>query len=72
MTTNKDRGEVCSMCRFWNQIDENQGYCQIRAPQVIRQNIHYGSSSTVSGSELQTAFPVTEPTEWCGEWERDQ
>lgn len=53
--------ECCYGCRFWLGLDngshpgDEQGYCRRRAP--------------VTSSESSRGFPVTNESEWCGEFE---
>ena len=51
----------CQTCRFWlvSRL-RSTGECRRRAPQVVAQ---------IRAPDMQSIFPTTAGTDWCGEWE---
>lgn len=60
-TTRESRLEVCSFCRFRNEVGE----CHRHPPAIVVLPDGYGNLCTSS------AFPIVRPSEWCGEFERE-
>ena len=70
----KGKGTVemkrCKTCRWWSGIRDgesffNKGDCRISAPMLVQ----WGSLS--DGIEVNTRWPRTEETDWCGSWDAD-
>jgi hypothetical protein len=54
--------DTCQNCQFWlRSSNQERGECRRRSPQIFA---HL--------SAVQSAFPKTEKTDWCGEWGRLQ
>jgi|KBSSwiStaDraftv2_1062776.scaffolds.fasta_scaffold898117_2 hypothetical protein len=53
----------CENCRYWLEgRDRNGGgKCRRRAPQVI---------AHTQGPAIQSVFPITAGSDWCGDWEK--
>jgi hypothetical protein len=59
--TQMQQERQCQTCRFWliSRL-RSTGECRRRAPQVV---------AHVNARDMQSIFPTTAGTDWCGEWE---
>jgi hypothetical protein len=56
--------DTCQTCQFWPRSNnEERGESRRRSPQIF---------AHVYAPAIQSAFPKTARTDWCGEWERMQ
>ncbi|WOO41390.1 hypothetical protein [Rubellicoccus peritrichatus] len=53
---------ACQQCAYWKASNETQGECRRNAPQSV---VFAVDEST----RFETHFPVTEASDWCGEFE---
>jgi hypothetical protein len=57
-------GQCCGDCAYWEGTEgprETDGRCHRHAPSV-----------PLNHPDLSTAWPLTEPDDWCGEWKAVQ
>ncbi len=67
---------ICANCFFWDEVsprmaplDEKSGSCHRNAPQVRIYMVDklYSKDYSPEHDVVQIHFPLTEPTDWCGE-----
>lgn len=66
-------GSVCSRCDFFLVIDRGPlagdwGMCRRHAPVVIAERSRDEQGRVTS--QPRSVFPMVQPTDWCGDWER--
>lgn len=61
MQTTQVAEKTCASCAFWKATDEEQGECRVRPPQAV---VFRVDDETM----VETCFPVTEASDWCGEF----
>ena len=50
---------LCITCKWFDRIDEQQGYCRWFPPESHR----------VTKKQIMSAFVTTRPGDWCGQHE---
>jgi len=53
----------CSLCDNWLVIEESKGECRSRSPQAL---FVQDGSKTI----LETVFPQTIASDWCGDFKK--
>lgn len=49
----------CDNCRFWDEVDDREGFCRINPPVVF----------LTEDCESETRWPRTDSYDWCGKHE---
>ncbi|MFP4351906.1 MAG: hypothetical protein ACLFRP_00360 [Puniceicoccaceae bacterium] len=62
-TTTSSDIQTCAACKYWQEKTGSEGECRVRAPQTI-------SFRVDDEVRFETKFPVTQSTDWCGEFEK--
>lgn len=63
METTQIKEAACGACAFWKKTGENAGECRVQPPQAIAFKVD-------EETRVETRFPVTEATDWCGEFKK--
>ncbi len=61
MKTTQTTTRACEACAFWNKTGDN-GECRRHAPQMIAFEVD-------DEVKFESKFPVTEASDWCGDFE---
>lgn len=62
-TQSRPATAVCSACKHWShEARATQGECRRHAPQTLVFTID-------DKTKFESRFPVTQATDWCGEFE---
>ena len=54
--------DTCATCKYWNPASADQGECRRRPPQAIVFKVG-------DDEKIETRFPTTQGSDWCGEHE---
>ena len=54
----------CQACAYWNEGGSGEGECRRRAPQTIVFEVNDKVS-------VESRFPSTSATDWCGDFEAE-
>lgn len=55
--------KTCQACAYWKKTSDAQGECRVQPPQAIAFQVD-------EETRVETRFPVTEASDWCGEFEK--
>jgi hypothetical protein len=63
----RDKTQTCGNCNFFNALDPTllNGQCLVASPQVL-----VTSPGSPGNAVSQTLWPVVQPVQWCGQWQR--
>ncbi|NJM37945.1 MAG: hypothetical protein HC845_08885 [Akkermansiaceae bacterium] len=63
--TTKSKVHACSACQHWsNEASSEKGECRRHAPQAFVFTID-------SKTKFESRFPVTNASDWCGEFQAE-
>jgi len=57
----------CCHCRFFDELNEDQGHCRRHAPRALPMAIVANNDGKRAGSVA--CYPIVFPHDWCGEYE---
>lgn len=60
-TETTTKTDTCVKCTHWNPLSENKGECRRQPPQAITFRVD-------NETKMETRFPVTSASDWCGEF----
>ena len=60
-----ERLDRCERCKFFDKVNDKQGLCRVKSPLMF---VIVKDMQTM----YETAWPMVDMNDWCGEWKKAQ